>query len=818
MASERRVGLLNRQTRLSRANSHYGVVANGQFPSRRQLETSISSCKPTVVVQSFVLPEKKHSKVKLGSVEAKEVCTVEMSVEESLQFFDNTVAALDRHPNKQNYESESDLISEFGYGSGYTELSATSDGEDHQAKQYGPGNRRRKSRQNRNQRLQNDPILGDLESDSTNDGQLFGSEMTPRVRTRTNSGQRRQRERRRQRRQNVSRNSWTDSGLSLSKTDSQRSSHSDMSPIKRGRSKTTTACVNQISEVCARNVREDAREETPQNKISSELAKASTDSGVSSPGPLLDSPVRRVDNCGEEVRVTRQAGDVPHEPASRKSDRKERNSQKISYEPPSHEAKEKPLASSSLVNSLDSSSKSLDKLMFDIKPTNWKGVVNGTYTPKEKEILHQVFQNAQNSSQVAEKSTSSPRDSKSSKFPLPAHLDYPFCMYRQDEKKAKKSNGLMKGLRKLKAGITNKRNSAASGSISCGENSPRSATDSEEMPPSRPVDKKKSLLKRIFKQSGESKARRSSAFRRDRYGSTRSFSGSVSQLFSRGNRARSQSVENLKNCIRRGRDSFMKRSNSSVSLNAKMTRSSSVSSLMGRRNGFTRQGSMVSIAGNYSRTNTASAFRRSDSVRSLHGGYDIATRVMQAREMHDSYYAREDDGLQMMSHQTDYNVPIRGGWRPASRISRREQDFYDASSYYDENEFHNCNDCYASEEPCPHWYDETYYDDSICYNDYYEPSFDHHHHDPNNIYYSRVTLANMDNRPVRQHLQRYPSYSSMYNPRGRPQSQISSYYSPANSRRDERMVIAPLSVQVTHERVAARRHLSTTVPVCDTMV
>ncbi len=164
-----------------------------------------------------------------------------MSVEDSLQYFDETLAQLDKvshvtNHKQPNYESESDLLSEFGYASGYTELSVTSDSEQHPR----PGLllRRRKSRQNRNHRFQSDPILGDLESDSTNDGHLFGNGA---VKTKTTSGQRRQRERRRQRRKNASRNSWTDSGLSLSKTDSQRSSHGENSPIKRGRSKTSPA-------------------------------------------------------------------------------------------------------------------------------------------------------------------------------------------------------------------------------------------------------------------------------------------------------------------------------------------------------------------------------------------------------------------------------------------------------------------------------------------------------------------------------------------------------------------------------------------------
>ena len=748
-----------------------------------------------------------------------------MSVEDSLRYFDDTVAALDfTHDRllrgKNTYESESDLLSEVGYASGYTELSATSDGEE-QIKQTVGGIRKRKSRQNRNQRLQSDPILGDLESDSTNDGQLFGSGATPRVKTRTNSSQRRKRERRRQRRHNANRNSWTDSGLSLSKTDSQRSSHSENSPVKRGRSKTSPAEIEIVddTEIVARP--------NPGGMVG-KVSTVQTDSGISSPGLSVNSPIQD-ENCEEKVideslASVSASSDKCNDVRMGKSNvllanKTESKTNNNIFDLSTSNIEEKPLCSSPLTNSLSSKSRDNDHL-FDIKPTNWQGVVNGTYTPKEKEILHQVLANARNTAKG--KSEDSPHGSK---FPLPPHLDYPFCMYRRKSdarKEGRSVSGLLKGLKKLKLGFTNKRTCpTARDEIGKTKISPQNNPDDGQLPPSRPIEKKKSFLKRMFK-SNDSNSKKSTRFQRGKFGSSRSFSGSVSQLISRGSRARSQSVENLKNYFRRDGGPVIKRSNSSVSLTAKLSRSLSVSSLVGRRNGFTRQGSMVSIAGQFSRPSN-SGFRRADSVRSLHGGYDIATRVLEPRsvqQQRDNYF---EDSYYNAHHVPTYNaevrVPFRGGWRPSSRMSRREPYGYEYPQCYDEGSVAACSDFYDYEEPCQCCYDDdTYYDDVEYYSDIYDNSIDPYY-DQRNIYDSRVTLANYDSRYVNPHFTRAQSVRSISNLPFRPHSQAAaSYSSPVNIRRDNGMVVAPLNVKVTEERRAERRQLARSSRVFDTFV
>ena len=753
-----------------------------------------------------------------------------MSVEDTLRYFDNTVAALDlahertAHDNfaggkymlqekfahdklahgKRVYESESDLLSEIGYASGYTELSATSDGENC-PKPTGVGIRRRKSRQNRNQRLQCDPILGDLESDSTNDGQLFGSNAVSRVKTRTNSGQRRQRERRRQRRQTVNRNSWTDSGLSLSKTDSQRSSHSENSPMKRGRSKTSPADI--VIEGCkgAINSKNDVN-------AGGEKSTVHTDSGVSSPGLSVGSPVQEdcfEEKCPDESIESAEQGHCGDDMSKERVE-----GASIGFDLSTSNIEEKPLGSSSVLNSLDSTTK-VDCNFIDIKPTNWQGVVNGTYTPKEKEIMHQVLQNARNSAPL--KPEGSPQGSK---FPLPPHLDYPLCMYRQDRtgKKERKSNGFMKGLKKLKQGIANKRSSLIVGDdASKTKMSHAVPCPDSQLPPSKPVDKKKGFLKKILK--GDWRNKKQSNFQRGKFSSTRSFSGSVSQFLSRGSRARSQSVENLKNFFKRDRSFSMKRTNSSVSLSTKMTRSLSVSSLIGRRNAFMRQSSMVSIAGQFTRPSNG-GFRRADSMRSIHGGYDIATRILEPRNMQEQANCFENvhfHSEQVPLPATDFTVPYRGGWRPSSRISRREPNGSDFSRCYDEGSVVAYSDCFDNEESCPCCFEDRYYDDAAYFNEHCDYS-DDHYYDQRDIHDSRVTLANFDHRFANPHFTRAPSIRSMNNLPQRPQSHVANYYSPVNIRRDNRVVVAPLNVQITQERRAERRQLTRRSGICDSFV
>ena len=415
-------------------------------------------------------------------------------------------------------------------------------------------------------------------------------------------------------------------------------------------------------------------------------------------------------------------------------------------------------------------------------------------------------------------------------FPHPPHLDYPFCMYRQNSvarKERRSVSGLMKGLKKLKLGLTNKKTCPTAGDkVGKTKIQPPTNQYNEQLPPSRPIEKKKSFLKRIFK-STDANSKKSSNFQRGKFSSSRSFSGSVSQLISRGNRARSQSVENLKNYFRRdGGRPLIKRSSSSVSLTAKLSRSLSVSSLVGRRNGFARQGSMVSIAGQFSRPSN-SGFRRADSVRSLHGAYDIATRVLEPRSVQqqqqqqpencfeDSYY----DARHVPAYNAEIKVPFRGGWRPSSRISRREPYGYEYPQFYDERSVAAYSDFYDYEEPCQCCYDDdTYYDDVECYSDVYDNSIDPYY-DQRNIYDSRVTLANFDNRYVNPHFTRAQSVRSIGNLPLRPHSQAAaSYSSPVNIRRDNGMVVAPLNVKVTEERRAERRQLARSSRVFDTFV
>ena len=784
-----------------------------------------------------------------------------MSVEETLQYFDETVSALDKSHEKQispsNYESESDLLSEFGYASGYTELSATSeyDDDDDKPKQSTGGYRRRKSRQNRSNRYQSDPILGDLESDSTNDGQLFGNGVTQRTRTRTNSGQRRQRERRRQRRQNANRNSWTDSGLSLSKTDSQRSSHSEKSPVKRARSKTSPPDMDQNipTEVVTREpkiVNEANLTEEPIEQF---------DSGYS-PSTSLESAVKKEAKpekaSSDDSLMSIESTNIAEENNNNESNKQEKLVEGLKeaetkqnddvFELTPNTINEPPAGSSSLTGSLNSASTSLDQSFLDIKPTNLNGVVNGTYSPKEKEIMRQIFANARSSTSGAtDNAPQSSRVTASSRFPLPPHLDYPFCMYRTEEKE-KKSNGLIRGLKKLRQGITNKRNSSVIGGntrqVNSLENQKLGSQEDSPLPPSKSVEKKKGFMKKFFKKGSDSavKGKNTDNFRRDRFGSTRSFSGSVSQLFSKGNRARSQSVENLKNYFKRDRGSFMKRTNSSVSLSGKMTRSLSISSLIGRRNGFARTGSMVSIAASSSRLQN-SGFRRADSVRSLYGGCDIATRMLQPGSR-DTQAANDSGTENFPKYPGDYSVPFRGGWRPASRLSRKEPVAYDGQSYYEDNDILHYDGCYENNEPCQCCYDEPFYDDGY-YNEYYEHSIDHYYDQPDyygpqssfdnrsvnyesrSINYDNRAMnydsrsVNFDSRSTKQQFSRAPSMMSIQSSYSRcPSRQAPSYYSPAIVRRDDRMVFAPLSVQITEERRAERRKLSRSSQVFDTMV
>ena len=757
-----------------------------------------------------------------------------MSVEASLQYFEDTVLALDStqerlSSERQLYESESDLLSEVGYASGYTELSATSDGEQ-QIKQSSAGTRRRKSRQNRNQRLLCDPILGDLESDSTNDGHLFGSGGTPRVRTRTNSGQRRQRERRRQRRHNASRNSWTDSGLSLSKTDSQRSSHSEKSPAKKGQPKVFPANVvpNKDMEIMMGTKTDGTcnKKSIPNadSMVSSpELSASFPPQDTSSERKAVEEATALVDDnksMSNQVHAGKSQATRAHEPAS--------NERGAVFDLSSCSVSEKPVCSSSTTNSLSPKPPN-DYSTLGMKPTNSQGVVNGTFSPKEKEILHQLIENERNS---AKTSPSGIKLASASKFPLPPHLDYPFCMYRQNKEMKERKSGLINGLRKLKQGITNRRNSliVKNDAEKVKIPNPNNPAD-RQFPPSKHIDKKKGFFRRLFK-TGSTNNKKSASqpfvnFQRGKFGSSRSFTGSISQLMSRGNRARSQSVENLKNYFRREKGPHMKRSGSSFSLSGKMTRSFSVSSLVGRRNGFTRHGSMASIGGP---RQSSGGFRRADSVRSLHG--DIATRVLEPQngQKQDNCFNDEYFGAcHLPNAATSMNIPLRGGWRPSSRASRRDPYGYEYSPYYDDHSVVAYSDCYDDEEPCPCCCEGNYNNDGAYYNDVYEYSIDPYYDDCD-IYDSRLTLSNYDNRYNNPHFTRAESVRSINiappRPQNlvssiappRPQSHVSSYYSPANSRRPNGMVVAPLDVKVTQERRAERRQLTRASRSFDTFV
>ena len=743
-----------------------------------------------------------------------------MSVEASLQYFEDTVAALDatqeRLSNeKQLYESESDLLSEVGYASGYTELSATSDGEQ-QIKQSSAGIRRRKSRQNRNQRLLCDPILGDLESDSTNDGHLFGSGGTPRVKTRTNSGQRRQRERRRQRRHNASRNSWTDSGLSLSKTDSQRSSHSEKSPAKKSLPKVFPASMVPNAEITTG---------TKADGICNKKSTLHAHSTVSSPEMDASFPPQ---DASSERKAVEEATAIADDGKSTSSQVGAEKSQTTrAHKTASNESQtvldlsgcsidEKPVCSSSAINSLSPKPPN-EYRTLGMKPTNWQGVVNGTFSPKEKEILHQLIENERNSAKASPKGI---KLASESKFPLPPHLDYPFCMYRQNRKVKEKKSGLMNGLRKLKQGITNRRNSliVKDDAEKVKIPQPNSSAD-RQFPPSKHIERKKGFLRRLFS-TGSTNGKKSGSqpfvnFQRGKFGSNRSFTGSISQLMSRGNRARSQSVENLKSYFRREKGPLIKRSGSSFSLSGKMTKSLSVSSLVGRRNAFTRHGSIASIGG---LRQSSGGFRRADSVRSLHG--DIATRMLAPQNVQKQENCFNDEYFEachLPNGASNMNIPLRGGWRPSSRASRRDPYGCEYSPYYDDRSVVAYSDCYDDEEPCPCCCESNYNNDGAYYNDVYDYSIDPYFDDCD-IYDSRVTLSNFDNRYINPHFTRAESVRSINFAPPRPQSHVPSYYSPANSRRPNGMVVAPLDVKITKERRAERRQLTRASRSFDTFV
>ena len=793
--------------------------------------------------------------------------SVKMSVEESLKYLDNTLAELDKVSNEPHvYESESDLLSEFGYASGYTELSVTSDSENH-PKQFSGAARRRKSRQNRNQRYQADPILGDLESDSTNDGHLFASGVTPKTRTRTNSGQRRQRERRRVRRQNANRNSWTDSGLSLSKTDSQRSSHGENSPLKRARSKTSPADLDHDVERHSEALEDQPTQNEVEHQGTSPIQIENDDFS-----PLVEDielPVTEVTQSTitsvksiaakptepDNSSATLIASDSEVNAASEQETKQEEHREMVfalscmkqqeaisadavsnkSLIPGTYSLDPSTSSLNPSINSLDpstsslnpSTKSSLDPGFINIKPTNPYGVITGTYSPKEKEIMQQVFENARKTSnedpRMGERSSlqAKPSDSRvspASRFPLPSHMDYPLCMYRNETrpKKEKKSGGILGGIRKLREGISNRRKPVVSGNqarTAHAYESPQPAHEETGLPPSKFVDKKKGLLRRIFKSNSNNglsrskpksqvHAGKSGNFNRDRFGSSRSFGESIGQLWSRGSRARSQSMENLKNVFKRERGaSYMKSATSSTSLAGKLPRSMSISSLIGRRGKpFMRHGSIASIAVPPSRQQTG--FRRADSVRSLQGGFDIA-RLMHARN--ECY--EENIEQQIPSHGAEPNTPFRGGWRPSSRASRRDTYYYEPQQCYEED-YGPQDNYYESEGPCSCCYDEPYADDGYYYSDYEQPRG--HYHNKDNFYDSQSMASHQQHLP--------PSRQSFHQPSGYASSQNSGYYSPANCRAEARMVVAPLNVQVTQERQAQCVKLSRVSQVFDTMV
>eukprot|EP00794_Sanderia_malayensis_P004745 gene4745-5369_t len=905
------VGKMDRQKRLTRGNSHYQVFCSNvqqsnsiqKSPEHRPI--SSNNCSPAyrdydyynnnrnppqiaVPVRSFIVPERIHHKEGIKPLHASMVrvstCLesegdlktvwaalfnaqikvefvnintpsishpLKMSVQESLQYLDDTIAELDKArcpDSNQLYESESDLLSEFGYASGYTELSVTSDSENRLSKPTGASSKRRKSRQNRNQRYQSDPILGDLESDSTNDGCLFvANGPTPKTKTKTNSGQRRQRERRRQRRQTANRNSWTDSGLSLSKTDSQRSSHGENSPFKRGRSKTSPA-----------DVELDAENEATRKTTAHELA------GDKKVSPVhMDSSI-----SSRDMGIGRSAGEGDSMSAGNATQQSDEMqvSVDVSIESVSRETTES-VKNPSINTSFDPSiNSSLDQSLINIKPTNANGVVNGTYSPKEKEILQQVFQNArQSSNNMNQVEPSVKREalvSPSSRFPLPPHLDYPFCMYRSDakQKKDKKSGGIMRGFRRLKEGISNRRKTHTSSRNDANLKNPRDFHHQTPlpagMPPSKSVDKKKngSLLTRIFKsqessrgaeksKSRSSVAKTSQNFRRDgRFGSSRSFTESIGQLWSRGSRARSQSMENLKKVFR-GRDravpQFIKRTQSSTSLAPKLPRSISLSSLIGRRN--KQFGSMVSVPAACSRQqNINSGFRRADSVRSLQGGYDIATRLLQSQmscrdsmafDSQSRYYDDANDNfVAPFGAPAEMMGPFRAGWRPASRISRRDPHIYEQQYYEDDCDYDAYEQYYEDEGPCMCGCNEQYTDQSCHYED--DERFiaqSPRNNTRQDCYGSRNTINHEYAYQPSHHFQQPPSRRSFSRQSNQPmlsstyapppqQSVTPSYYSPRSYRAENRMVVAPLDVRVTHERKAERRQLSRANEVFDTMV
>ncbi len=497
--------------------------------------------------------------------------------------------------------------------------------------------------------------------------------------------------------------------------------------------------------------------------------------------------------------------------------------------------------------SIGQSSNDLDQSVFNIKPTNVFGVVNGTYSPKEKEIMRQVFANAQNSSNITSSNRSSvcssisrnASASLSSRFPLPAHLDYPLPIYRREikaQKDKKSPGGIMRGFKRLKDGITNKRKPIVA------RDNPRMASSKEHnihapmgenqnLPPSKSVEKKKNFLKRFFKSQSnvsnsrdksQNGSRRSQNFSRDRFGSSRSFSGSIGQLWSRGSRARSQSMENLKNAFRRDRggSQIIKRSISSTSLAAKMPRSLSISSLFGQRGkSFTRHGSMVSVAAPCSRQQN-SGFRRADSVRSLQGGFDIATRLLQSHNPHGEYYEESNENY-APSYAGDVNTPFRGGWRPSSRASRRDTVMYE-QQYYHEDDFVPYDDCYDHDGACSCCCDDQYTDNGYYYEDC--DNYDQRCYDKQDYYSSRSTINQQysDSPQPSPHLHRQsfsrmssqPLISSTYAPN---QQLAPNYYSPRSYRAESRMVV-PLNVQVTQERRAERRQLSRASQVFDTFV
>ena len=674
------------------------------------------------------------------------------AVEDSLQYFDETLAQFATSDSEANPVSDNDdSLVETGYTSDFTECSNPATG-DELFKPSSYDSRKRRTWQPRKQ-CRDEEHLADLESDGTCDD-LKGHTAPARTKIRTFSGQRKQREARRQRRKTGRRNSLSDSGLSLSRSDSHPSS--DLSPKRRNRSKSSPAeCkLNQLnkrgneslkskvtkspsfiggqnsSKLPSSKERSKNRSEKSKNeivKVAQEDGKTKLDTKDTTTFNSRPKDSGKVTKCRSltdiSIKITSaKQEDIAAEHQYRRQYAKKFGEDKLyPDESPKfsgerlysgenrknnahHEIVSKPLT----VNEANIKVTHNNNQVKESEDNLDKALTDAFYTTTELKILQRVIQNAKQAEELSAKR------SQNIKTPAlsPPYFDHSLHKYKQQGHKTT-TGSILSGLKKMKHSFAPKKhhNISAREERKSIKRDTASTKPPNALPPcalagenysmlslGKPVAKKKGIFKNIFKRTkaepkstNKSSKRQSCQIQRDKFGSIRSIPDSLRSLWAR---TKSLSVQNLKAPTvkdnSRTRNSFQ-RSSSVTSLFGKFHRTNSILSLPGyRRGSFSkiRCGSAASLAYQTS-TRAPSGFRRYDSIRSLHTGFDVITRVSGVQE--------------------DCIAPTRAGWRPSSRTA------YHGNHYYEED-YHARDHLYDYDVNSQYDAQSIYYDQ---YHDYH---------------------------------------------------------------------------------------------------